>query len=30
MTPEELQKVEDIVNEQISKGLDVVIKNMPD
>ena len=29
MTPEELQKVEDIVNEQISKGLDVVIKNMP-
>ena len=29
MTPEELQKVEDMVNEQISKGLDVVIKNMP-
>lgn len=29
MTPEELQKVEDIVNEQISNGLDVVIKNMP-
>ena len=29
MTPEELQKVEDIVNEQISKGLDVIVKNMP-
>lgn len=29
MTPEELQKVEDIVNEQISKGLDVIAKNMP-
>ena len=29
MTPEELQKVEDIVNEQISRGLDVIVKNMP-
>ena len=29
MTPEELQKVENIVNEQISKGLDVIAKNMP-
>ena len=29
MTPEELKKVEDIVNEQISKGLDVIVKNMP-
>ncbi len=29
MTPEELKKVEDMVNEQISKGLDVVVKNMP-
>ena len=29
MTPEELQKVENIVNEQISKGLDVIVKNMP-
>ena len=29
MTPEELQKVEDIVNEQIRKGLDVIVKNMP-
>ncbi len=28
MTPEELKKVEDMVNEQISKGLDVVVKNM--
>ena len=29
MTAEELKKVEDIVNEQISKGLDVIVKNMP-
>ncbi len=29
MTPEELKKVEDIVNKQISKGLDVIVKNMP-
>ena len=29
MTPEELKKVEDIVNEQISKGLDIAVKNMP-
>ena len=29
MTAEELKKVEDIVNEQISKGLEVVVKNMP-
>ena len=29
MIPEELKKVEDMVNEQISKGLDVVVKNMP-
>ena len=29
MTAEELKKVEDIVNEQISKGLPVVAKNMP-
>ncbi|HJA67498.1 alanine--tRNA ligase [Lachnoclostridium sp. An169] len=29
MTPEELKKVEDIVNEQIRKGLPVIIKNMP-
>lgn len=29
MTAEELKKVEDIVNEQISKGLDVIAKNMP-
>ena len=29
MTPEELQKVEDIVNEQISRGLDVIVKNIP-
>ena len=28
MTAEELKKVEDIVNEQISKGLDVIVKNM--
>ena len=28
-TAEELKKVEDIVNEQISKGLDVIVKNMP-
>ncbi len=29
LTAEELKKVEDIVNEQISKGLPVVAKNMP-
>ena len=29
MTAEELKKVEDIVNKQISKGLDVIVKNMP-
>ena len=29
MTPEELQKVEDMVNESISRSLPVVIKNMP-
>ena len=29
MTAEELKKVEDMVNEQISKGLEVVVKNMP-
>ncbi len=29
MTQEELKKVEDIVNEQISRGLDVIVKNMP-
>ena len=29
MTAEELKKVEDIVNEQISNGLQVVVKNMP-
>ena len=29
MSAEELKKVEDIVNEQISKGLDVIVKNMP-
>ena len=29
MTPEELQKVEDMVNESISRSLQVVIKNMP-
>ncbi len=29
MTPEELKKVEDIVNEQISRGLPVTVKNMP-
>ena len=29
MTAEELKKVEDIVNEQISKGLEVIVKNMP-
>ncbi len=29
MTAEELKKVEEIVNEQISKGLPVIIKNMP-
>ena len=29
MTQEELRQVEDIVNEQIRKGLDVIVKNMP-
>ena len=29
MTAEELKKVEDIVNEQISNGLQVIVKNMP-
>ena len=29
MTPEEIQKVEDMVNESISDSLPVVIKNMP-
>ena len=29
MTQEELKKVEDMVNEQIRKGLEVVVKNMP-
>ena len=29
MTAEELKKVEDIVNEQISNGLPVIVKNMP-
>lgn len=29
MTQEELRQVEDIVNEQIRKGLDVIAKNMP-
>ena len=29
MTHEELRQVEDIVNEQIRKGLDVIVKNMP-
>ncbi|XCP83902.1 alanine--tRNA ligase [Roseburia hominis] len=29
MTPEELKKVEDLVNDSISRSLDVVIKNMP-
>ncbi len=29
LTAEELKKVEDIVNEQISKGLPVIVKNMP-
>ena len=29
MTPEELKKVEDLVNKSISDSLDVVIKNMP-
>ena len=29
LTPEELKKVEEIVNEQISNGLQVVVKNMP-
>ena len=29
MTPEELKKVEDLVNESISASYDVVIKNMP-
>ena len=29
MTTEELKKVEDIVNDQISKGLEVIVKNMP-
>ena len=29
MTPEEIQKVEDLVNESISNSLPVIIKNMP-
>ena len=29
MTSEELKKVENMVNDQISKGLDVIVKNMP-
>ncbi|HJB00663.1 MAG TPA: alanine--tRNA ligase [Candidatus Mediterraneibacter merdavium] len=29
LTAEELKKVEEIVNEQISKGLPVIVKNMP-
>ena len=29
MTQEELRRVEDIVNEQIRNGLDVIVKNMP-
>ena len=29
LTAEEMKKVEDIVNEQISKGLPVIVKNMP-
>ena len=29
MTAEELKKVEDMVNEQISNGLPVIVKNMP-
>ena len=29
MTPDEIRKVENIVNEQISNGLDVIAKNMP-
>ena len=29
VTQEELRQVEDIVNEQIRKGLDVIVKNMP-
>ena len=29
MTKEELKKVEDIVNESISRALPVVVKNMP-
>ena len=29
MTQEELRQVEDIVNEQIRNGLDVIVKNMP-
>jgi len=29
MTPEELKKVEDLVNDSISRSLDVVVKNMP-
>ena len=29
LSQDELEKVEEIVNEQIAKGLDVVVKNMP-
>ena len=29
LSQDELEKVEEIVNEQITKGLDVVVKNMP-
>ena len=29
MTPEEIKKVEELVNQQISKGLDVITKEMP-